>query len=162
MEKTTHTSKPGSTSSQAPKVDQALLRLNHARKNPVGRGLTDIGKGLMGSLNSWLAPKGPAPSEASIRQAVENPYAAFTKHAFPISFEPSGMIGGVKSITTLANRFKLLYNGPQEGVGSKIVGHLFTDPKTQGTFMVRGLKPTYKDIASKMRTLRRRFEGGPK
>lgn len=53
----------------------------------------------------------------------------------------------------------LIYNGPQEGADGTIRGHLFTDPNTKGTFMVRGEKPTAEEVRERRDTQKKTFEG---
>jgi hypothetical protein len=59
-------------------------------------------------------------------------------------------------IETIAKDLKLTYNGPQEGVGGKIAGYLFTDPKTKSTFTVK--TPKRSAIEAGLKQVRERYE----
>ena len=52
----------------------------------------------------------------------------------------------------VARQLGIIYNGPQSVYG-KIVGHMFTDPKTKSSFMVR----IGQNISQKLREVRKRF-----
>lgn len=100
--------------------------------------------------------------EVQRKRFEEDPLGWYQEN-MPMTMDPSSfgafgaMVKGAKGPAELAKKFRLIYNGPQEGV-SGVVGHLMTDPKTKGTFMVKGAEPGQLDVAKGLKTLRNRFK----